>query len=405
MDEKTISQDVEGSKPYPTKAQNKYPIVLVHGVCGWGRDELLGKYHYWGGFGDTQEYLKSKGYEVYTASIGPLSSNWDRAVELYYCIKGGRVDYGAVHAAKYEHKRYGRDYPGLYPKWDENHPVHIIGHSMGGPTPRYLIELLEKGDVQEQLFVPNDIEAPTSELFKGKKTNWIHSHTSITGVHNGALLAEDGLEFRHLLGNLFYKFAALAGLATTQWLYDFNLQQWGLQRDKGESFDSYWLRVMKSDIWTTNDNCLFDLTIEASSLQNVYASASKNIYYASYPIDCTNDGPANVRIPASNINEALKLPCIRAGLNFLDLPMGYQKWRYNDGLVSVPASNYPFGDKYVMMDPNNRKLAPKGVWDVHPVVEDQDHLSIVIPDEKMPIDQLYAFYEKIAKDLYCLPKE
>ena len=39
------------------------------------------------------------------------------AVELYYYIKGGTVDYGAAHAAKYGHERYGKTYEGVYKDW------------------------------------------------------------------------------------------------------------------------------------------------------------------------------------------------------------------------------------------------------------------------------------------------
>ena len=37
--------------------------------------------------------LEENGYEAYEASISAFGSNYDRAVELYYYIKGGRVDY------------------------------------------------------------------------------------------------------------------------------------------------------------------------------------------------------------------------------------------------------------------------------------------------------------------------
>lgn len=47
-----------------------------------------------------------RGYEVYTATVGPIVSNWDRACELYAYIKGGRVDYGKIHSEKYGHSRY-----------------------------------------------------------------------------------------------------------------------------------------------------------------------------------------------------------------------------------------------------------------------------------------------------------
>ena len=39
--------------------------------------------------------LEENGYESYEASISAFGSNYDRAVELYYYIKGGTVDYGA----------------------------------------------------------------------------------------------------------------------------------------------------------------------------------------------------------------------------------------------------------------------------------------------------------------------
>ena len=77
------------------------PIVLVHGFGGWGREEMAGKFWYWGGFSDLQAQLNSGAVDgrevrVMTAAVGPFSSVWDRAVELFYQIKGGTVDYGAV---------------------------------------------------------------------------------------------------------------------------------------------------------------------------------------------------------------------------------------------------------------------------------------------------------------------
>ena len=81
-------------------AQNRYPIVLVHGFMGWGKEEM-GSYRYWGGKYDLEQELKNEGFEVYVASVGPVSSNWDRAVELYYQIKGGQIDFGKGHSEKF----------------------------------------------------------------------------------------------------------------------------------------------------------------------------------------------------------------------------------------------------------------------------------------------------------------
>ena len=120
---------------------NKYPIVLVHGFMGFGRDELLG-YKYWGGIVDIQESLRNQGYKTYTATVGPVSSNWDRACELYAYLVGGTVDYGAAHAKKYGHERYGRTFEGIYKDVSDANKIHLIGHSMGGQTVRTLTQLL-----------------------------------------------------------------------------------------------------------------------------------------------------------------------------------------------------------------------------------------------------------------------
>ena len=123
-------------------ASNKHPIILMHGFMGWGRDEMNG-YYYWGGKMDLESHLKSLGYDVYTVSVGPISSNWDRAVEMFYQIKGGSVDYGKVHSEKFKIKQFpDKNFKGLYPEWDEKNPVHIIAHSQGGQTARMLEHLL-----------------------------------------------------------------------------------------------------------------------------------------------------------------------------------------------------------------------------------------------------------------------
>src|SRR5580765_7550691 len=134
---------VLAAQSLPTLAANSNPVIFVHGFAGFGRSEMLG-YKYWGGLTDLQVQLQSRysNQMVATAVVGPFSSNWDRAVELFYQIKGGCVDYGAAHAALNGHYERpesvyhdGRTcYPGLYPAWDASHPVHLISHSMGGQT-------------------------------------------------------------------------------------------------------------------------------------------------------------------------------------------------------------------------------------------------------------------------------
>ena len=74
---------------------NNYPIVLVHEFLGFGPTELQGTgFKYWGGFNLVAGHMQSYNgtHEVFAAGVGPVSSNWDRAVELYYQINGGGAD-------------------------------------------------------------------------------------------------------------------------------------------------------------------------------------------------------------------------------------------------------------------------------------------------------------------------
>lgn len=107
------SQAASGTKDQTNKVakqaqyKNQDPIILVHGFSGFTDDispSVLA--HYWGGDKlNIRQDLEENGYESYEASISAFGSNYDRAVELYYYIKGGTVDYGAAHAAKYGHER------------------------------------------------------------------------------------------------------------------------------------------------------------------------------------------------------------------------------------------------------------------------------------------------------------
>ena len=166
-------------------SQNKYPIILVHGFMGWGREEM-GSYRYWGGKYDIEKELRDNGYEVFTANIGPLSSNWDRAIELFYQIKGGQVDYGKGHSQSFGiiQKPKGKTFKGFYPKWNKNNPVHLIGHSLGGQTIRMLDYLL-KTSIQDSSNIKEK-----SDFLGNINNGWIKSITSISTPHNGTTLSD-----------------------------------------------------------------------------------------------------------------------------------------------------------------------------------------------------------------------
>ena len=124
------------------------PVVFVHGLMGWGeRAGLNSVLPYWGmTTGSLTAYLNSLGYETYSATVGPISSAWDRACELYAQLTGTTVDYGAAHAAAHDHARYGITYDRpLFSGWGTKRAVNLVGHSFGGATTRLFLELMTNG--------------------------------------------------------------------------------------------------------------------------------------------------------------------------------------------------------------------------------------------------------------------
>ncbi|MGE6618932.1 hypothetical protein [Bacillus mycoides] len=45
----------------------KDPIILIHGLAGWGREEVPG-FKYWGGFKDIEAHFNQQGYQTYRGS-------------------------------------------------------------------------------------------------------------------------------------------------------------------------------------------------------------------------------------------------------------------------------------------------------------------------------------------------
>src|SRR5688572_2608471 len=87
-------------------------------------DELAGL---WSLPGCKDDFL----HRVVVVHTGPFSSHHDRACELFYKLKGGRVDYGEIHAEKCHHARFGKRHRALIPQWGETYPIHLVAHSTG----------------------------------------------------------------------------------------------------------------------------------------------------------------------------------------------------------------------------------------------------------------------------------
>ena len=170
-----------------TQTRSDDPVVFVHGLFGWGqRDKIFSIMPYWGmTTGSLPDYLATQGYETYAASVGPLSSAWDRACELYAQLVGARTDYGVKHAQDFGHERYGIDYETpLFEGWGTQRAVNLVGHSFGGATTRLFLEILTNGCPEEVAAAKAAGVAP-SPFFLGGKGSWVHSLTAIAAPHNG----------------------------------------------------------------------------------------------------------------------------------------------------------------------------------------------------------------------------
>ncbi|KIF82124.1 esterase/lipase family protein [Noviherbaspirillum autotrophicum] len=286
-------------------AANNDPVVLVHGFLGFGPDDLQGTgFKYWGGFNDVEAHMKTYNgsHQVYTAAVGPVSSNWDRAVELYYQIKGGCADYGAKRTAQFA--SYGKiqkpagkcwaadpnnnpnHYPvALYPQWDAAHPIHLVSHSQGGQTVRTLIQLLENGS-------PNGDEGG-SELYTGGKIGWVKSATTISTPQNGTTLRDVIIDYVPRVSEWAGKIVEVAGLGgSSNPIYKFRLEQYGLAQKPTETFWQFLDRIKGAPFWSLSnrDSAQWELGPDGAKELNNWVKTSSNVYYYSIGSKATEQG-------------------------------------------------------------------------------------------------------------------
>lgn len=390
------------------KEKTAIPTILVNGFFGYGPDSVLCKTplaHQWGGFAvkDLASVMTSKGMDVREARTSPLSSNWDRACELYTYIKGGRVDYGAIHSKTYGHDRYGRYYPGIYPEWDNDHPINLWGHSMGASTVRILTSLLYWGSYQEKENSLDDCPF----LFSGKGRHMINSTVTIAGVNNGTTLADLA---ESVVGkkNLSSLFSAIGLLTTQKPVYkalDPSLDQWNFRRKhRKEEPKDYRKKMRESPVWTTTDLGFFDLTTHGAQKVNRKYPDNPNVYYFACPAKATHKAKSSNKENPNSDTWINGLTAAAIG-HYRDnkVPGGWKEEYYaNDGLVNTEFEKAPFTEGSHHVETWTKETEPqKGVWYNMPVLPGE-HLGVLgyyFPwNKKLDILQTYTdLYKMIDK--------
>lgn len=388
----------------------QYPYVLVSGMGGWGDGVgINASLPYWGnGTGSLAEYLTAEGYTVCEATVGPFSSAWDRACELYAQLTGTTVDYGAAHAEAHHHARFGRSYSeARVPQWGEKInggqrvKINLVGHSFGGATVRLLTALLANGDAAEQAATGQE----TSPLFTGGKGDWVHSVTALCAPHNGSSLTcileqAGGLigveNTTELLAAFVY---AIGGLAEpAQETYDFMLDQFGV--DGPLTIAQAYETVTASG----NDNVAYDLSPDGAAALNARIGTEDAVYYFSYPYTTTRKGALlGGQVPLTGTLPVLIPTALAMGSYTGTTPGGIvidETWQENDGLVSVVSAQYPATDAHEALPEDPAKILP-GRWLVAPTRAGDHGTVIGLQAAAEPTRQ---FYDTLFQMIDGLPR-
>ena len=349
--------------------------VFVHGIFGWGEADPLWKVlPCWGmAAGDLMAYLREEGYDVAAASVGPISGVWDRACELYAQLTGTRTDYGAAHAARFGHARFGRTYEKpLAPGWSEADPLDLVGHSFGGTTIRLLAHLLSEGAAEEREASPEDV----SPLFAGGKGAWIRTIVCMSTPHNGSTFFEAWPSCTNFIEWVGVTASKVVGIADLSGIYDFKLEQFGFLKGENERLRDTIRRVSALKL-PENDWARDDLQVDRAAELNKEIRMVPGVTYISVPGRRTRTAKNGEERPLLVMTAALQPVALAMGRFINKTTAGGirigPEWAANDGLVNTFSARCPIGDPSVRC---TIQSTPKpGVWNVLPAVK-LDHMEV-----------------------------
>ncbi len=384
----------------------EYPYILVHGLGGWGAEAQVNDVSpYWGSStGSLVEYLASENYTAYEATVGPFSSTWDRACELYAQLAGTKVDYGEAHSKAHGHERYGKEYttqlaPGWGTKTEGGQLIkaNLVGHSFGGATVRMLTSLLEYGNEAEVQASGENV----SELFKGGKGNYINSVTTLCSPHNGSTLfyVIDQYKVIDLAMDIVNLGGRLTENNSISNFYDFRLEHFGI--DSSTADENTLINTVFSQ---GTDNAAYDLSPDGATEINKNIKLVDGVYYFSYAYSTTNvSSLTGNQVPDMSSTLAILIPTAtlmgRYSKNTVtDFPID-ETWLENDGLVNVVSAKHPTGDEWQNYDAEN---IVAGKWNVMPVK--RGHHGTVI-GLNADLENTHSFYLELIDMIGAMPRD
>ena len=351
--------------------------IFVHGLGGWGSYDPIDRViPEWGMLGGSLiKYLNRQGYACYSASVSPVGSAWDRACELYAQLAGAVTDYGAAHAARAGHARFGRDFTAepLIPDWESGEPIVLIGHSFGGATVRLLAELLANGDADER--AAGDV----SPLFLGGQAERVRAIATLAAPTNGTTAYD-------LHADPAFDPEAVDIPAMDKRIADIMDSHNAAEPDGRADWD-----------WAA-----FDMHIDNAAALNARIATLPDTYYFSVPFTASAAQPDGRHLPERRIME----PMMRKHSILMGAYTGTtaggvvidDSWRENDGLVNTVSARAPFGAP--ARDYQEGAVEP-GVWNVLPT-QHGDHMSVI--GGMMKVRNMRPFYRKLLQMLDALPR-
>ena len=391
-----------------------FPAVFVHGYSGWvSYDARYDTLPYFGlTAGNMLRTLERRGYDVYAASVGPISSAWDRACELYAQIMGTRVDYGASHAALCGHERYGEDYTGraLIPnfQWSDKSKLHLIGHSFGGNTIRLLEDLLADG-APEEVAAAEAADTEVSPLFTGGHGGYVFSITIIASPSNGTTAV--------------YQSSAGTSVGANNGVYDPHLQHFGISAGDQASVEQ---AIAAAGFQAHHDNALEDLSVEKACDMNRTIEMQPNVFYFSYYGTRTEVSAAGISVSKANMNQHLRLLADAMGSYTGTSPGQYTvgwnspqtvavtpqsldaAWQPNDGMVNAESARCPYhldsaGNRVydAHADYDGSASLSSAIWYIMPEL-DYDHFTFIGGIMNEDSNAVKQFYIDLMDRLYAL---